>query len=283
MNANSPQPTLVIRDWLADASTQLTAAGIDSATLDAQIILAHTIRRGKTHLHAHSDDQLTARHQEIADARLRLRLDRTPIAYIIGHKEFYGRPFRVTTATLVPRPESETIITMLTEHIPATGELVALNKRLVDIGTGSGCLGITAKLERPDLDVTLLDISQHALRVTQQNVTKLHADVHLQRSDLLADYAFIADYVIANLPYVGEDWECSPETIHEPKLALFADNDGMALITRLLQQLPSRLAADGYAYIEADPRQHDAIIAQATQHGLAHVETRDFIVCLQNS
>ncbi|MEO7904230.1 MAG: peptide chain release factor N(5)-glutamine methyltransferase [Candidatus Saccharimonadales bacterium] len=265
---------MTIKEWLDSAIIQLRGANIDSAALDAQIILSHTIRHGHTYLHAHNDDALSSRHQEIADARLRLRLDRTPIAYIVGHKEFYGRSFQVTTATLIPRPESETIIEMLCEHTPATAELIALNNRLVDIGTGSGCLGITAKLERPDLDVTLIDISHHALAIAKQNAAKLGADVHVERSDLLSGYLFMANFVIANLPYVSTEWQRSPETNHEPELALFADDDGMALITKLLHQLPSRLASGGYAYIEADPRQHPRIIAQAIQYELTHVETR---------
>lgn len=282
MNAKLPLPAPAISDWLRQATTELADAGISSAKLDAEIILAHTIRRPRTYLHAHGDELLTDRLHEIADARLQLRLNRTPVAYIIGHKEFYGRHFRVTPATLIPRPESETIIELLKEyalrHQPLLDEPL---RRLVDVGTGSGCLGISAKLELPELDVTLLDISQHALVVAEANAKALQAKVHIVRSNLLANYPLRADYILANLPYVDTSWERSPETNYEPALALFAEDQGLALIAKLLEQAPDHLTTDGLLLCEADPRQHPAIIKLAKQFGLAHRETRGFIVCLQ--
>ena len=99
--------TYPIRIWLRDAAEQLASVGIPSALLDAEIILAHTLRKSRTWLHAHGDETINIRDLEIANARLDLRLDRTPIAYIIGHKEFYSRLFKVTPSVLIPRPESE--------------------------------------------------------------------------------------------------------------------------------------------------------------------------------
>ena len=106
---------MTIAEWMTHAAAALQSAGIPSARLDAEIILAHTLKKSRTYLHAHDDETLEARELEIADARLALREDRTPVAYIIGHKEFYGRPFKVTPSTLIPRPESEMIITLLKE------------------------------------------------------------------------------------------------------------------------------------------------------------------------
>jgi release factor glutamine methyltransferase len=200
--------TPAIKSWLQRAARELRSAGISSAKLDAEIILAHTLRRPRTYLHAHDDELLTSRQLEIADARLRLRLDRTPVAYIIGHKEFYGRKFRVTPATLIPRPESEIIIELLKEILPTNLPLLReIPKRLVDVGTGTGCLGITAKLEFPELDVALLDISRHALNIAELNAKKLQAEVTIERSDLLSQYPLQADVIIANLPYVDPEWE----------------------------------------------------------------------------
>lgn len=282
MSANLPPKTPAINSWIKDATVQLVGAGISSAKLDAEIILAHTLRKSRTFLHAHSDEFLTDRQLEIADARLQLRLDRTPVAYIIGHKEFYGRSFRVTPATLIPRPESETIITLLKELLPASHSLLGdFPKKLVDVGTGSGCLGITAKLEIPELDVTLCDISNHALKVAESNAKLLQADVSVLRSDLLADYPFTANIILANLPYVGIDWERSPETNFEPELALFATDDGLHLINKLVAQSVTQLAKNGLLFLEADPRQHDAIAKTAKNHGFAVREIRDFIVVLE--
>ena len=263
-----------IRIWLRDAAEEFANAGISSALLDAEIILAHTLRKSRTWLHAHSDDQLDPRIEDIANARAQLRLDRTPIAYIIGHKEFYGRLFKVTPSVLIPRPESEEIISLLKQHIPKGAQ------SLIDIGTGSGCLGITAALELPRLHVALADISRHALKIAEANALALNADVTIINSDLLASIPTPYDVVLANLPYVDEAWERSPETRHEPELALFADDGGLKLIYRLLEQLPAALTPSGIALVEADPEQHAAIIATAKKYSLSHIATSGYIVAL---
>lgn len=268
---------ITLSDWISDASTQLTVAGIPSSRLDAELLLSHTLRKPRTWLHGHDDEQLSDRHKEIANARLDLRLDRVPVAYIIGHKEFYGRAFKVTTATLIPRPETEDLIGLLEEALPKNQSL--LNERplrLVDVGTGSGILGITAKLEHPELEVMLTDVSRHALKVAEDNAAQLNAQVELRQSDLLGGYPFTADIIIANLPYVSVDWERSPETEHEPATALFAKNNGLALILDLLPQTKQKLARAGKLILEADPEQHKAIIKDAAAYGLIHVSTSGY-------
>ena len=276
MNENSPLATTV-KDWLDDATRQLMRANIPSARLDAELILSHTLRQPRTWLHGHIEDSLESRQVEIANARLDLRLDRVPVAYIIGHKEFYGRPFKVTTATLIPRPESETLIELLNEALPKNERLIAERPlRLVDIGTGSGNLGITAKLTHPELEVTLVDVSRHALNIAEDNAQTLHADVDFTQSNLLELYPFIADIIIANLPYVDPEWERSPETDHEPDTALFAANHGLALIFELIVQTKEKLSLGGKLILEADPEQHDAIKKEAARYGLVLHAQQDY-------
>jgi len=267
-----------ISDWLAKASSQLASVGIPSARLDAEIILSHTLRKSRTFLHAHSDEQLSDRQVEIANARLQLRIERTPIAYIIGHKEFYGRLFRVTPATLIPRPESETIVTIVKEIISKQ-----LNKtpKIVDVGTGSGCIGISIKLEEPHAAIALIDISKHALTVAAHNAKQLGAQVTTMQSNLLTEYPLNASIIVANLPYVDSSWERSPETNYEPSLALFADNAGLALINKLIPQAQSHLSPGGDLLLEADPSQHTKIISLANNHGFHLVEIRDYIIHLR--
>jgi release factor glutamine methyltransferase len=254
-----------IKDWIIDATRQLDAAGINSGRLDAEIILSHCLRRPRTYVHAHNDEQLDGRTLEVADARLLLRLDRVPIAYIIGHKDFYGRRFSVTTSTLIPRPESETLIDELKNLAPKNLQLFDNDPfTIVDVGTGSGCLGITAKLELPDSRVTLLDISPYALKVAASNASRLHADVHTAKSNLLSGFPLKAHVILANLPYVDPSWDVSPETAHEPALALFADDEGLVLIEKLIDQAALTLHSRGNLILEADPRQHARIVAYAT-------------------
>jgi len=269
MNENSLHQTPAINDWLADATRQLASLSIASARLDSELILAHTLRKSRSYLHAHPEELLTARSLEIADARLALRMERVPVAYIIGHKEFYGRQFYVTTATLIPRPESESLIELLQQVIPRNSSLLTESPlRLIDVGTGSGSLGITAKLLYPELNVSLSDVSRHALKVAEKNARSLEADVSILQSNLLADFPFTADIIIANLPYVDPTWERSPETDHEPADALFAANNGKALIYELLVQTKDKLANGGSLILEADPEQHNDIIKEAKKYGL---------------
>lgn len=273
--------SITTADWLVDATSKLASNGSPSARLDAELILAHTLRKNRSYLHAHPEEELSERHDDIATARLELRIDRVPVAYIIGHKDFYGRNFRVSTATLIPRPESEVLIELIEEAMPANLTLLEENLRLVDVGTGSGILGITAKLEHPELQVTLIDNNRHTLNIAEQNAEELKADVQLLVSDLLMHYHFTADIIVANLPYVDPEWERSPETDHEPADALFAADGGLALIKKLIAQTDDKLAVGGFLILEADPTQHLAIIANAKQHGLIIQTTRDYGLLFQ--
>jgi len=281
---NSQQKMPAYRQWLQRASKKLTSVGIASALLDAEIILAHTIRKNRTYIHAHDEDLLDPRQYDIAEARLALRLERTPIAYIIGHKEFYSRSFKVTPATLIPRPESELIIELLKKIVAAEPQsLFNTPQHLVDVGTGSGCLGITAKLELPELEVTLADISNHALNVAKKNAESLGAKVTILQSNLLESYPFTPFCIIANLPYVDRSWERSPETQYEPELALFASDKGLHLINKLIEEAASRLHSGGYLFLEADPRQHQAIETFAKNHHFRPQHREGFVVVLQKT
>jgi len=275
---------MTIAEWIRDATDELADDMLPSPRLDAEIILAHTLKHPRTYLHAHSDEALSLRDQDIANARIELRKDRVPVAYIIGHKDFYGRRFKVTPSVLIPRPETEQLITMLKRLSSDTKALPGIStpQRLVDVGTGSGCLGITAKLELPELQVALTDISRHALTVAAKNAAGLGADVETFQSDLLNDYPYSPDVVLANLPYVDRDWEQSPELAKEPEEALYADDGGLSIINRCIEQAALRSKPGALLLLEADPRQLDAIAATARSHGLREVARDDFAIGFQH-
>lgn len=264
---------MTIEQWINQATEELQQAKIPSARLDAELILGHTLRRPRTYLHAHKDELLDDRQEDIANARIALRLDRTPVAYIIGHKEFYGRRFKTTPAALIPRPESESMIELLKSIMPTTLPLIKDTKKLIDVGTGTGCLGITAKLEWPELDVTLSDISQHALRLAQQNAELLDANVRVHKGDLLHGYTMPLDIILANLPYVDRSWDVSPEVHAEPDIALYANDNGLTLINQLVAQSAHLLTPGGSLILESDERQHAQIIQEAIRQGFAHAST----------
>ncbi|TAH31710.1 peptide chain release factor N(5)-glutamine methyltransferase [Candidatus Saccharibacteria bacterium] len=276
-----------ITAWFQEAEQRFSNTDLPSPRLDAELLLAHALEVDRTWLHAHGDEVLTAQQLTKLEHLITRRLNREPIAYITGRKEFYGREFIVTPDVLIPRPESETMIDLLKSLHPAILAKTPRSKEqifLIDVGTGSGCLGITAKLELPELNVTLSDVSRTALTIARENAERFRADVRLLESYLLSNLQPLASSVhciLANLPYVDESWERSPETDHEPALALFAEQRGLELIYKLLDQTPKVLASGGYILLEADPEQHAAIIRRGQQNGLRLEAIRDYIVILQ--
>lgn len=273
---------MTIDAWIRDATNELADAMLPSPRLDAEIILAHTLRRPRTWLHAHGDDEMSMRNEDIANARIDLRLDRVPVAYIIGHKDFYGRRFQVSPNTLIPRPESEQLITILKQLVPNTAALPGVgSKHLVDIGTGSGCLGITAKLEFPELNVSLTDTSRFALAVAIKNANILGAEVETFTSDLLAGYPYSPDIVIANLPYVDRKWDfLSPELANEPDEALYAEDGGLAIIKRCIEQVAVRGKSGTLLLLEADTRQLDDIASYARSYKFKEQLRDEFAIAL---
>ncbi len=274
---------LAIKVWLDEAQIQLNNSFIYSARLDAELMLAFALVKNRTYLHAHADDLIIDSDLHKVNLLLEKRLTHVPIAYIIGYKEFYGRQFSVTPNTLIPRPESEVIIEVL-KDIFIKSRFDSRNKiRLFDIGTGSGCLGITAKLEFPVLDVTLCDISSSALKVASENAKKLLAKVSITKNDLLKDIKLHPDIIIANLPYVDKNWERSKETNYEPPLALFATNGGKSLIKRLLIESVKIIRFGGYVIIEADPMQHIPLIKFAKKMSLDLAYEIDYIIAFKRT
>ena len=271
------QEKSTISFWLKNAAKSLKDAGISSARLDAELILANTLRKNRTYLHAHLDEEIDPRRVDIANARLDLRLDRVPMAYILGYKEFYGRKFTVSPAVLVPRPESEDMISLFLDA--TAGEIE--QKVLIDVGTGSGCLGITAALERTNISVILSDISKDALRIAEKNADEHHARVKIQQQSLLNGQLKPVDYIFANLPYVDKDWEVSPELQYEPKIALFTEDGGLKLILELIRQAPRCLTPNGQLFIEADPIQHERIIQAAAKQNFKLVTIQRYIIVLR--
>ena len=268
---------MIISVWLKIATKSLKTANIPSARLDAELILANTLRKNRTYLHAHLDEEIDPRRFDIANARLDLRLDRVPIAYILGYKEFYGRRFTVSPSVLIPRPESEDLISLFLE---LTASEIA-EKVLIDVGAGSGCLGITAKLERSNLSVILSDISKPALNIAEKNANALNADVHIQQQSLLNGQLKPVDYIFANLPYVDKSWDVSPELKYEPDIALFAEDEGLKLILQLISQAPRCLTPEGLLFIEADPQQHNRIIDEAVKNGFVKERALNYILVLR--
>ncbi len=201
--------------------------------------------------------------------------------------DFYGRDFLINKNVLIPRPESEMIVdavlnlagkTYLPGVIPSAAE-VGDKVKVLDVGTGSGCLAITLKLALPRARVVGCDISEKALAVARKNAEMLGAEVEFVYSDLLENVDFAPEIIVANLPYVDENWDwLDLETLaKEPRLALFAEDGGLRVIFRLIEELPRSVK---YLVLEADPCQHAEIIEFAKKRDLTLKEIRGFALVL---
>lgn len=216
--------------------------------------------------------ELSIDEMKMLEKMLILRQRDVPMAYLMGYKEFYGRPFRVTPDVLIPRPETEQIINIVRD-LPG--------EKVVDVGTGSGCIAITLALET-NKKIAALDISKKALRVAADNAEALGAKVDFYESDLLDNYELSdGEIIVANLPYVDPAWEwTSPEIQHEPKLALFSENGGLALIFALIDKIAEvcynkKIGVN--LVLESDMSQHQRIIKYAEDAGLNYLGTQGLI------
>lgn len=274
MNANSKHKVLKIKIkmWILQSTARLKKAGIESAQLDAELILCDALDVGREWLITHSNDDID---QSTGKEMLQRRMNREPLAYIRGYKEFYGRNFTVNKNVLIPRPESEAIIDILKE-------LSKPPQHILDVGTGSGALAITAALELPGSSVEACDIDRQALSVAKQNAMKLNTNITFFKSDLSLSSKKKYNVIMANLPYVDETWQTSPETKFEPSIALFAKDNGLELIKKLIVQSQEKLQKNGFLLLEADPRQHQEIIDFAKDYGFSLFKKQDYIVTLRS-
>lgn len=237
-----------VKAWLLKTTRDLEAAGVDSPRLDALVLLEHVSGVDRTKL-------LASKTVDVDEKKLNKfigrRLNREPVAYIVGYKEFYGRKFYVDQNVLIPRPESETIVEYVAKHAPNEATCI-------DIGTGSGALGLSIKLERQDIDVTVSDVSEKALKVAKKNSKDLEAKTKFVLSDLLNDVQGKFDVIVANLPYVPPGGRSQEELAYEPHVAIYSRNDGLELYRKLSSQL-DRLKTGGFLIVEHDITQIEAI------------------------
>lgn len=203
------------------------------------------------------------------------------------NKDFYGRDFLVTKDVLIPRPETEQLIDAVLSlagvaYLPGvkpTKRELPENPVIVDVGTGSGCIAITLKKELKDAEIIATDISEKALKVAQKNAARHGAHISFIISHLLEKVNTTPDLIVANLPYVDENWDWldKKSLSKEPSIALYAEDHGLKLIKELINTATSK-----YLILEADPCQHEAIIDYAAPK-YTHVETRGFILTFRKT
>jgi len=227
----------------------LKAAGQRIAPLDARVLLCHAIERNAAYLIAHSEVQLRAGEHSAYDALVERREQGQPVAYLTGEREFYGRPFRVTPAVLIPRPETELLVDLALERIPRDRP-----SRVIDLGTGSGCIAISLASERLHCKILALEQSLEALAVARRNAIAAQVgNVAFLQSDwfsALQQEHF--DVIVANPPYVGRDERHLSEgdVRFEPRRALDGGPDGLDAIRHIVKHAKEHLAPGGWLLFE---------------------------------
>ena len=232
----------------------------ETPLLDAQVLLAHTLGKPRSWVLAHPEAMLTDQQSDnIFKALKRLKQDE-PLPYVIGHWEFFGLDFSLTPDVLIPRPETELLVERALywlHHHPGS-------RQVVDIGTGSGCIGIALAVNNPGINVLLTDASLRALNNAKVNAEKYNLANRLsfQQADLLVGVNSSFDLICANLPYVPRDVLMKlPVAKREPLLALDGGKRGLELIAKLLSQARDHLAPGGMMLLEVEASQGGEVLS----------------------
>lgn len=255
-----------LEKWLEAAAKELESAGVESARLEAQLLAAHGHGRDRAWLLAHPETEADLK---TLDPLLKRRLAREPLAYIVGYREFYSRRFAVNRHVLIPRQETETVVEAALEAIRKGGY-----RKVLDLGAGSGCIGITLALEQPGLEVWASDVSAGALEVARSNADALRVPVRFVHSDLfdnLAGERF--DLIVSNPPYVRADAPLAPEVGEwEPAAALYAGDSGLDIYCGIASGAGPHLV--GALVLEVGDGQADEVRAVFAEQNWKAAEAR---------
>lgn len=271
---------MTVSTWLSYAKDKLEMAGIGTARLDSQLLLADMLQRDRSWLLAHLDSTVTDETRMLLDKQLEERAKHIPLAYIREKTEFYGREFFVDKRVLEPRPESETMIDIL-KNLAKTNDRL----EIIDVGTGSGALAITAKLELPNAQVVATDIDPSCLQVAEKNAAKHQVAIQFAQGDLLEPISNtlpgITVITLANLPYVPENYQINPAAMQEPRLAIFGGADGLDPYRKLFEQAAGFAEQPRYILTESLPPQHRELVFVAARHGFRQLQENDFVQVFQ--
>jgi release factor glutamine methyltransferase len=257
---------MTVAEWQAHATALLEQVAQDSARTEAAALIRIATGWDRAELHLRQDDPLDP---AVVDPLLERRVRGEPIAYMRGHQEFYGRTFRVAPSVLIPRPDTETLIELVLDHSPSGTPTV------LDVGTGSGCIAVTLKCERPAWIVTAVDISAEAITVAEHNAAMHHADIVFIEADLWPQPTALWDVIVSNPPYVaGHDELGAGVREFEPHLALFADEDGYAFYHRLATEGRKRVSPQGMIAVEVGAGQSARVSQIFAEEGWLELETR---------
>jgi release factor glutamine methyltransferase len=259
---------VTVLEVLKLASDHIQKHAPDSPRLDAEVLLAHALGLRRLDLYLKFDRPLTEAELAGYRALVARRAKGEPVAYLVGHKEFMGLDFVVTHSVLIPNPDTEVLVQRAVELAREAGKPL----RVADVGTGSGCIAIAIAHYAPNVQVVASDVAPEALEVAALNVAAhgLSGRVELVCGDLMAPLVGAFDLVCANLPYVAAGSVLAPEVVAQPARAIFAEDHGSALVTRLLAESPDRLNPGGRLLAELDPSIASTAVDGANRHFAGH-------------
>jgi len=253
----------------AGASVKQLQAALPLDALENRILLCHALTLSRVGLITQSERTLTEEEATRLAALVQRRLDGEPIAYIVGEREFFGLPFKVSPAVLIPRPDTELIVELALERLPRHG-------RLLDMGTGSGAIAVACAHSRRDAAVSALDLSEDALEIARANAAANGVEVRFLRSDWFGAlqeerFALIA----SNPPYIdANDAHLSQGDLRfEPPGALTDHADGLSALRTIIEGAPAHLEAEGWLLLEHGYDQAEAVRALLSARGFLDVQS----------
>ena len=255
----------LLRDVIQQLEAPMAAADIPDARLEAEVMIMNVMRVPRHRIYAYQEEEVPEEAEKVLYELVERRLKREPLAYIMGHKEFYGVDLLVRQGVLIPRPETEGLVeqTLFASMMRMEeGSFV-----IAEPGTGCGAIAVSLAIHLPAAHIVAMDLYEAPLRVAEVNVQRHNvADrVTLLQGDLLEPFPEQVDLVVANLPYIRSESidTLQPEIQWEPREALDGGADGLELIRRLLQQAQTKLKPGGAILLEVDPQQVGPIEAEA--------------------
>ena len=255
---------------LSQAMQKAQTAGLER--LDTQMLLLHVLGRSvhdRAWLLAHDTEVLSEPSLSAFNDCVQRRLNGEPLAYISGHKEFFGLDLQVDVRVLVPRPDTETLVEWALAVLADTPAASVL-----DLGTGSGAIALALKASRPDLSVNAIDFSEEALTVARSNAARLHLAIDFQHGDWLTSVNHRYRLIVSNPPYVAAQDPHLADLTHEPLQALSAGIDGLDDLRHIIRQAPAHLKDGGWLLLEHGHDQAVAVRLLLQEAGLGCVQSR---------
>jgi release factor glutamine methyltransferase len=243
---------MTVKEAIAQATERLAQEPIGPPRMAAETLMMFALGCDRARLFAHPEQELTPEEQSRFEDAVAQRASGKPLQYITGKQEFWGLEFVVTPSVLIPRPETEHLVEAAIANVRESG---SAKPRIIDVGTGSGCVALAIASELPDAEIEAVDISPAALEIAKTNAQRLGfaARVNLYESDLLASARGEYDFIVSNPPYVGR---CESDKVqrevreYEPEIAVFGGEQGLDIYRRLIPQAWDKLKPGGWLLME---------------------------------